>query len=136
MNKPENISYIDPDEDLVTTGVCKFCGQTCIISATPADKADMAATMQCTCEGARRERKWGQTRAALTAAMCAPANETGFPTMPFETQEIIKDVADAIHDLKVFSAQLELCDRTVKLKATNNGLMFQQVKKIENSVEC
>ncbi|MGI6721087.1 MAG: hypothetical protein ACOX4I_00800 [Anaerovoracaceae bacterium] len=124
------------DEPVLQTGICRFCGQSTLVKAYDEEGANERATYECHCTDAARYRREKDAFTALDDALSEPEKESGFAPLSDEQKEVVRFLANHIINNDLFSAQLDIGGRTVKIKRKDEAFSFLQTRKIEQEVDC
>lgn len=113
-------------------GVCKFCGQIFMVDSESEDNdvLDDKATMQCSCEEAKKEQSFRERVKKAKSDVAMVFNEAEEEAMRAVLLGSIEKVAH--HDIDSIQVRYENVTGTVKLDS-NNLFDIKKITKVEKS---
>ena len=117
------------------TAFCTCCGQSLAVEAETQEEANYIATLQCSCEGARREQKRHDIKEKIGAICLEPSEHSGFDKVDEDQYKLLIILADNVFEGRIDKVTVGLPDSTVRITKGKDGvLVFNRSHKVEQEV--
>ena len=112
------------------TGICRYCGQTQIVTAESQEDADARVTVECSCPGGELERKKNHVKSQLDELIGELAPDNGWDPVRPEAFDAIKELAFLITEEKISSCAMRIDDTNLKISRNKGKINIERSKTV------